>query len=45
VSVALWEKGSITLTPLQEGTGKERTLKHHVTSVEGVVINYMRQKT
>jgi len=45
LSVALWEKGGETSTLVQEEIEKERNVKHNVTSVEGVVINFLKEIT
>jgi hypothetical protein len=38
LSVALWVKGSKISTSRQQGIEMEKKLKHHVTSVGGIVI-------
>jgi hypothetical protein len=38
------EKGDETSTP-EEEIEKERNVKHNVTSVEGVVMNFLREIT
>jgi len=45
LSVALWEKGGQTSTPVWEEIDKERNVKHNVTSVEGVVMNFISEIT